>query len=569
MKQILFSLFVLLLSCGTWARTIELSAQYLRLNYISPDETIVGSNVKVTKNVGDTGLYSGTWDNVTYPEIYDGQGNVIGYDYDNPIINNSQDYSYFYVPASSRTNTYMGFYIGNNLAGEYDIYVVTMPVWFYNNETDGVKPTNKKAYNFRAWMWEKDEEGKFPSSGTMVEDNDGNRIFSTPEPTSIDVIRDTTFIGTYNFNASNYDDPEGVILQLATYVSTSTRSKYSYDMLLAGLILKSKNNDDAEVVVDGLKYYLNKNAGKAKVIRDDNYSGYITIPESIVYEDVSCSVTSIGNGAFSGCSELTSLEIPNSVTSIGDYAFAGCEGLTSIEIPNSVTSIGGGAFGYCSGLTSIEIPSSVTTISRSAFHDCTGLTSVTIPNSITSISMYAFYGCTGLTSVNIPNSVTSIGDRVFQGCTGLTSIEIPNSVTSIGNFVFAGCTGLTSIDIPNSVTLIGNYAFVDCSSLTSITCEATTPPTCGDNVFNNVDKSTCTLYVPAGSIEDYKIADQWKEFYNILPIYPTEIDDVKIAEETNTPKAYFDMNGREIPTPQKGMNIVKKANGQTVKVFVR
>ena len=182
----------------------------------------------------------------------------------------------------------------------------------------------------------------------------------------------------------------------------------------------------------------------------------------------------LGNSAFSGCTGLTSIEIPNSVTSIGRAAFSSCTGLTSIKIPNSVTSIEsesfwGGVFEGCTGLTSIAIPNSVTSIGGSAFQGCTSLTSIKIPNSVTSIGECAFYGCTSLTSLAIPNSVTSIGGSAFLGCTSLTSVAIPNSVTSIGCAAFKGCTVLNSIEIPNSVTSIESFAFECCASLTSIT----------------------------------------------------------------------------------------------------
>ncbi len=294
------------------------------------------------------------------------------------------------------------------------------------------------------------------------------------------------------------------------------------------------------------------------------------------------SVTTIGGSAFSGCSGLTSITIPNSVTSIGDWAFESCTGLTSviwnakncadfasnntpfyanyhdeewnydfsfdirpqitsftfgnevehipanlcngmsnltsIEIPNSVTSIGNSAFEGCSGLTSVTIPNSVTSIGVQAFRECSGLTSITIPNSVTSIGGIAFYGCTGLTSITIPNSVTTIGYYAFYGCTGLTSVTIGNSVTSIGEGAFVGCTGLTSITIPNSVTTIGYGAFTYCPGLTSFTNYATNPQLISADVFEGVDISTCTLYVPAESIALYQAADVWKEFFNILPI---------------------------------------------------
>ena len=225
-----------------------------------------------------------------------------------------------------------------------------------------------------------------------------------------------------------------------------------------------------DVEVDGIYYNIVTKVKTAEVTNgDNNYSGDVTIPETITVDNVVYNVTSIGRKAFHDCTRLTSITIPSSVTSIGDSAFSGCSGLISITIPNSVTSIGEWAFQYCTCLTSITIPNSVTSIGDHAFYYCSGLTSITIPNSVTSIGDGAFSGCSGLTSITIPNSVTSIGDDAFSSCAGLTSITIPNSVTSIGDGAFSGCTGLTSITIPNSVTSIGDGAFSYCTGLTSIT----------------------------------------------------------------------------------------------------
>ena len=259
------------------------------------------------------------------------------------------------------------------------------------------------------------------------------------------------------------------------------------------------------------------------------YSGDIIIPSSVTYNSVSYSVTSIGSGAFRGCTSLTSVTIPNSVTSIGESAFWGCTGLTSPVYNAHVF-----AYMPTSYSGSYTIPDGIESIAGGAFDDCKGLTSVTIPNSVTSIGNSAFSGCSGLTSVTIPNSVTSIGDHAFAGCTGLTSVTIGNSVSSIGEYAFAECSGLTSVTIPNSVTSIGDHAFAGCTGLTSVTNFANTPQEIDSAVFDNVDKSTCVLYVPAGSISAYQSADGWKDFTNILPISQQGVEEVPSDQVQST-----------------------------------
>ena len=118
-----------------------------------------------------------------------------------------------------------------------------------------------------------------------------------------------------------------------------------------------------------------------------------------------------------------------------------------------------------------------------------------------------------ITSVIINSGVTTIGNRAFVNCSGMASVTISNSVTSIGMSAFFNCTSLTSIEIPNSVTSIESYAFDSCTGLKSITCLAVTPPTMGEGVFYELDCSTINLMVPAESVEDYKNADQWKDFF--------------------------------------------------------
>ena len=156
------------------------------------------------------------------------------------------------------------------------------------------------------------------------------------------------------------------------------KRKHIWAMLLFVVsCLFSTNAFAYDAEIDGIYYNLVTKAKQAEVTENPNrYTGAVKIPETVSYNNVTYSVTSIGYGAFYNCSGLTSVTIPNSVTSIGDYAFYYCSGLTSVTIPNSVTSIG-----------------------NTTFYKCTGLTSVTIGNSVKSIESYAFAYCSKLTDI--------------------------------------------------------------------------------------------------------------------------------------------------------------------------
>ena len=191
----------------------------------------------------------------------------------------------------------------------------------------------------------------------------------------------------------------------------------------------------------------------------------VVIPET--YEG--WPVTSIGSGAFDGCTSLTSVIIPDSVTSIGDSAFSGCNALTSVAIGSGVTSIGDIAFAFCPSLERLTVAPG-NPVYRSA-GNCIietatgtliqGCNNSVIPGdgSVKSIGIGAFMYCDSLTSVTIPDGVTSIGDNAFHVCTSLAAVAIPDSVISIGEYAFSNCASLTSITIPDSVTSIGDYAF--------------------------------------------------------------------------------------------------------------
>lgn len=311
------------------------------------------------------------------------------------------------------------------------------------------------------------------------------------------------------------------------------------------------------VVTDGTLIYTLKTdgTGSVKANSSNEPTGELIIPSTYTYDDTTYTITKLEQSAFSTCTGLTSVVIPDSVTSIGSSAFYYCTGLTSISlgsgvtsidnlaglnylgnqwnnsklssisissnntkyndgngsnciidtasntlligcsntvIPNSVTSIGNYAFKYMN-ITSLTIPNSVTSIGVETFEQCKNLTSITIPDSVTSISSNAFLSCTSLTSIVIPDSVTSLGTGIFQNCTALSDITLPNNITTIPSYTFNYCSQLTSITIPDSVTSIDSEVFNYCSRLTSITIPSNVT-NIGTNTFIGCKKlSTITI----------------------------------------------------------------------------
>jgi hypothetical protein len=267
--------------------------------------------------------------------------------------------------------------------------------------------------------------------------------------------------------------------------------------------------DAQEFTVGDLNYTVNPDGTTVTVtshVNGTSASGTLDIPETVTYSGMSYTVSSIGDYAFDGCSNLTgSITIPNSVVTIGHYSFYGCRGFNgNLTIPIFVTSIGAAAFANCENLTSIHFNAfhceSMGYVENEhywyyVFYNNNSLNEIIIGDDVTSIPIYAFAnhgsrncqlvlgnavetidesafynggdenhpGLVG--ELNLPNSVIEINHSAFYGCRGLTgSLTIPNSVTTIGRQAFRGCSGFTGdLTIGNSVTTIDHMAFYGCS----------------------------------------------------------------------------------------------------------
>ncbi|MCR5050618.1 MAG: leucine-rich repeat domain-containing protein [Paludibacteraceae bacterium] len=277
-------------------------------------------------------------------------------------------------------------------------------------------------------------------------------------------------------------------------------------------------------------------------------------------------VQTIEEGAFYRCKELQSVTIGSGVLTIGKYAFAECEKLQSVIIPDNVQTIEEGAFGNCASLQSVTFGENVQTIGHDVFNSCPAFasfgvatnnqnfcsvdgvlfskdtltliqypsgnmrTAYTIPNNVQVIGNDAFKHCSFLQSVTIGENVRIIENWAIDGCSSLQSITIPDNVQTIGEYAFNYCTSLQSVTIGSGVQTISEAAFTGCSALATIINLAATPQSINANVFDGVDKSACTLYVPAASLEAYQTADVWKDFGNNIQAKPAVSGRYKIGD---------------------------------------
>ena len=283
----------------------------------------------------------------------------------------------------------------------------------------------------------------------------------------------------------------------------------------------------------------------------NNFMGAYTIP---------LTVSTIANLAFFGCNNLYDVTIPTTVTNLGSQAFSYCRGLKSIFVPSSVTTMGGFVFMSSSCLITVDDKNTVYSSSDGLLFNKPKTYLIQCPT-----SKYGIY--------DIPASVAIFGDMAFENCSYLTAITIPASINNIPYGGFENCTGLTSLTIPESVSYIGNSAFYNCSNLTSLYVFTAYPVNLNysSNVFYNVNKTNCTLYVPISSMASFQAATEWKDFTNIVEmttgLFPIIQSNIKIMTKDKTLKISNAKSGSKVKIyTVSGLTVKEKSieNNQTL-----
>ena len=230
-------------------------------------------------------------------------------------------------------------------------------------------------------------------------------------------------------------------------------------------------------------------------------------------------LTSIPSSAFSDCSELLSIKLPDNIISINDNAFVRCQSLREIHIPANIESIGYRAFRSCKKLATVifEKSSQLKTIGGGyhsdidygAFSYCTALTSIEIPASVETIEASAFMNCSSLTTITFEkgSQLKTIGGGYYSS-SSYSNVYYYGAFCSLKNLVTVDMSACTQVET------IDKYAFCNDPELRLFKIGTVTPPSCGDKAFYDINPSS-VLKVPSGCADAYKAATEWKRFASI------------------------------------------------------
>lgn len=249
-----------------------------------------------------------------------------------------------------------------------------------------------------------------------------------------------------------------VFLSLLLILTTAVASAVTFDLdgIRYNILSQQDNTVEVAIIPKSISYP-----------SYSTYSGDFNIPSSVTFNGKTYTVIGIGSSAFSECSKLGSIVLPNTLKYIGFGAFA-YSNLTELTIPEGVDSIGAAAFRDCHNISELILPKSLKVLESTVFYNCYNLEKVIIKsNELTEIQDDTFFKCSSLKEFSIPETVISLGKAAFYYTPNLSSLKIPVGVTKIGSQCFAA-SGIVSLDIPDAVTELPGAMFSGCSNLKSI-----------------------------------------------------------------------------------------------------
>lgn len=349
-----------------------------------------------------------------------------------------------------------------------------------------------------------------------------------------------------------------------------------YALLVLGISASAQDFTAVCETGQTLEYViLSENPPEVEIYHTEDFSGSLIIPASVPYNGKEYSVVSIGRGAFMGgsCTNFTgTLTIPNTVRSIGQQAFHGCTFTGPLVIPNSVTEIGSHAFMDCINFNSLTLSESLSVIEEFTFGICTGFRGdLTIPASVYDVKYNAFYQCGFNGTLTLSPMMWYLQEGSFELCTNFSAVIIPEGVGYLDWNAMDFLVKPTELEIPSTMECMLDYAFCHLNRLTTMSVKATVPPYIEENTFQQVNRNI-PVYIPQGTIDDYRNAEYWCEFTNFIEmefegidenepivsvaVYPNPVSDIVRIKGTKPTQIHvFNAAGQLVKTVQNSNEV--------------
>ncbi len=351
---------------------------------------------------------------------------------------------------------------------------------------------------------------------------------------------------------------------------------------------KNITPEAVNVLVDDMLFRIDFVTEEAKKVyggslENNNKSQSVTIPENIEYDEKQFPVTALGGRGFYNWYTVKNFSIPSTVKEFGDSCFYSCRSLREMTVPEKVEKIGKFCFGFCTQITSVKIGKSVKQIGKDVLYYDSNLTSLVIDeenpyfdsrdNCNAIISSASNKLILGSPTAFVPETVDTIGYEAFARIDNITELNTANVKVIEGN-AFSSCRGLEKLVFGPETKSLGNYILLGVQQLKRIESYAVNPPECSVLTFTYfLNQKSCELGVLDNSVDAYKEATGWKDFYSITSAETVVSDKNKFVISPDAEVEVYNISGvliykgiySEIMLNEKGIFIVKSSEG-TIKL---